>query len=147
MRPPTLILAALLVATPAGAEVVGGRPAGCPTRYCGCGAALHIFGHHVRQLWLARNWLKFPRAEPAPGMAVVRSGHVAVIIGGGQGAWLMKDYNSGRGLTRIHVRPIFGAVVNPNAPTSVGNHALHPNMKDSGFSRRAEVGATKHAAQ
>lgn len=126
MRSPALILAALLSTAPASAEVVGGRPAGCPHRYCGCGAALHVFGRHVRELWLARNWLKFPRAEAGVGMAVVRSGHVAVIIGGGPGRWLMKDYNSGRGLTRIHVRPIFGAVVNPNAPVSVSNHALSP---------------------
>src|SRR5687767_5652164 len=96
------------------ATIVGGRPHGCPVRYCGCASARHIGLANQDGRWnLARNWLRFPRTNPAPGMAVVRSGHVAIIIGGSPGAWRLYDPNSGRGLTRIHVRPLFGAVVNP----------------------------------
>ena len=46
-------------------------------------------------------------------MAVVRNGHVAIIIGGEPGAWQLYDPNSGGGRTRIHTRPLFGTVVNP----------------------------------
>jgi hypothetical protein len=94
------------------------HPAGCPARaFCGCGAAVRVFGHSVRELWLAANWFKFPRAEPAPGMVAVRRHHVMVLeadLGGG--VWKVYDANSGRHLTRVHARSIAGyAVVNPRA--------------------------------
>jgi hypothetical protein len=96
------------------AEVIGGRPSGCPHRYCGCASASYIGLPNKDGRWnLARNWLVFPRAAPGPGMAVVRGGHVAIIIGGQPGAWQLYDPNSGGGLSRIHVRPLFGAVVDP----------------------------------
>ena len=103
-----------LASVTARAEVIGGRPAGCPHRYCGCASAAYIGLPNSDGRWnLARKWLAFPRAAPGPGMAVVRGGHVAIIIGGGPGAWQLYDPNSGGGRTRIHVRPLFGAVVNP----------------------------------
>ena len=97
-------------------EVVA-HPAGCPSRaFCGCGAAVRIFGHSVRNLWLAANWFRFPRAAPAPGMAAVRRHHVFVLeqhIGGDR--WLAYDANSGGHATRVHARSIAGyVIVNPH---------------------------------
>lgn len=99
------------------AEVVA-HPAGCPGRaFCGCGASVRVFGHSVRELWLAANWYRFPRAAPAPGMVAVRPHHVFVLeadLGGG--LWQVYDANSGRGLTRIHARSLAGyTIVSPRA--------------------------------
>ena len=99
----------------AAAQIVE-HPAGCPWRaFCGCGAAVRIFGAPVRSLWLAANWFRFPRAAPAPGMAAVRRHHVFVLeqwLGGY--TWLAYDANSGRHMTRVHARSIAGyAIVNP----------------------------------
>src|SRR5688500_3899780 len=56
-----------LVAGP-GPTIVS-HPLGCPSRaFCGCGAAVRVFGAPIRSLWLAANWFKFPRAAPAAGM-------------------------------------------------------------------------------
>ena len=93
------------------------HPPGCPRRaFCGCGAAVEVFGRPVRSLWLAANWLAFPRAAPAPGMVAARRGHVFVIkqvLGGGK--VLAYDANSGGRRTRLHVRSLAGfAVVNPH---------------------------------
>ena len=92
------------------------HPQGCPTRaFCGCGAALEVFGKHVRDLWLARNWFAFPRSEPAPGMVAVRRHHVFVIREvRGPGVVLAYDANSGGRKTRLHIRSLAGyVVVNP----------------------------------
>jgi hypothetical protein len=94
------------------------HPSGCPrSAFCGCGAAVHIFGRSVRNLWLAANWFRFPRAAPAPGMAAVRRHHVMVLeadLGGG--IWQVYDANSGHHMTRIHPRSIAGyTIVNPRA--------------------------------
>lgn len=100
-------------------RIVGGRPAGCPRRYCGCGASLHIFGRIIPRLNLAANWLRFPRAAPAPGMVAARRGHVFVLKRHLHGkVWLVWDANSGRGKTRIHPRSIAGwTIVDPRAGT------------------------------
>jgi hypothetical protein len=92
------------------------HPAGCPAHlFCGCGAAVRVFGHPVRSLWLAANWLKFPRTTPAPGMVAARPGHVFVIEAlRDNGRVLAYDANSGHGLTRIHEVSLHGfTVVNP----------------------------------
>ena len=99
-----------------GASEIVAHPAGCPrSLFCGCGASVRIFGHSVRQLWLAANWFKFPRAVPAPGMAAVRRHHVFVLerpISGD--VWLTYDANSGGHATRLHARSIVGyTIVNP----------------------------------
>lgn len=99
------------------AAAVVAHPPGCPARaFCGCGAAVRVFGAPVRSLWLAANWFKFPRAAPAAGMVAVRRGHVFVLerhLGGS--TWLAYDANSGRRQTRIHPRSIAGyAIVNPH---------------------------------
>jgi len=93
------------------------HPSGCPARaFCGCGAALEVFGRHVRSLWLAANWFKFPRANAAPGMVAVRKHHVFVIRQVvGQNTVLAYDANSGGRKTRLHVRSLSGfTVVNPH---------------------------------
>lgn len=95
-----------------------GHPAGCPHRaFCGCGASVEVFGHPIRDLWLAESWFKFPKVAPAAGMVAVRRGHVFVLrshIGGN--IWLVFDANSGGHHTRVHHRSISGlTIVNPHA--------------------------------
>lgn len=100
------------------AGAIVSHPAGCPARaFCGCGAAVRIFGKPIRALWLAANWFRFPRASPAPGMAAVRRHHVFVLERHLSGAiWLAYDANSGRHQTRVHPRSIAGyAIVNPHS--------------------------------
>ncbi|MCP3472203.1 hypothetical protein NLM33_17960 [Bradyrhizobium sp. CCGUVB1N3] len=101
----------------AGTQIVGGRPSGCPRSFCGCGAALHVFGRIVPELNLAANWLRFPRTSPAPGMVAARRGHVFVLEQHLQGdMWMAYDANSSRRSTRIHARSLRGyTVVNPHA--------------------------------
>lgn len=94
------------------------HPAGCPRRlFCGCGAAVEVFGRPIRHLYLAANWLKFPAAQPGPGMVAARRGHVMVIrqyLGNNRA--LVYDANSGGGKTRLHVRSLAGfSVRNPRA--------------------------------
>jgi hypothetical protein len=106
------------------ATIIGGRPAGCPQRYCGCGLRKYL-GINDKRLNLASNWARlFPRvAGPGPGVAAVRSGHVMYIersVGNGQ--WLVRDYNSGGGLSRLHVRSVRGyTFVNPRARMVASN--------------------------
>lgn len=97
--------------------VIGGRPAGCPHRYCGCGLSLHLFGRIIPHLNLAANWLRFPRAMAAPGMVAVRRGHVFKLMAHSDGStWRVWDANSGGGRTRIHNRSIAGyVIVNPSS--------------------------------
>ena len=85
--------------------------------FCGCGAAVRIFGRPIRSLWLARNWLRFPSVAPAPGVVAVRLHHVFVLERQISGStWLVYDANSGRHRTRIHPRSISGfKIVNPHA--------------------------------
>jgi hypothetical protein len=98
-------------------QAVGGRPAGCPHSFCGCGASLRVFGHIVPELNLAANWLRFPRTSPAPGMVAARHGHVFVLEQHVEGdTWMAYDANSGGHATRIHARSLRGyTVVNPHA--------------------------------
>jgi hypothetical protein len=98
-------------------EVIGGRPQGCPHRFCGCALAIKIFGTAKRDLWLAANWLRFPRAEAAPGMVAARRGHVFQLVSHTSGnIWKSWDANSGGGRIRIHNRSIAGfTIVNPGS--------------------------------
>ena len=97
-------------------SVVGGRPAGCPSRFCGCGASLHLFGRIIPSLNLASNWLRFPRTSPAPRMVAVRPGHVFVLEHQISGSlWVVHDSNSGGQRTRVHPRSIAGyTIVDPH---------------------------------
>ena len=71
------------------------------------------------RLNLASNWARlFPReSAPQAELVAVRSGHVMYIeAAAGNGQWLIRDYNSGGGLSRMHVRDVRGyAFVNPRA--------------------------------
>lgn len=114
----TVILAACFcaLATLGHAEVVE-HPKGCPKRaFCGCGAAVKVFGKPIRSLWLARAWYRFPRSRPAPGRVAVRRHHVFVLLDHISGStWRVYDANSGRRLTRIHARSIAGwTIVDPH---------------------------------
>ncbi len=94
------------------------HPAGCPSRaFGGCGAATEVFGSPRRDLWLAANWLRFPRTAPAPGMVAARRGHVFVLRNEvSPGVWMVADHNSGGHRSRLHVRSLAGyAVVNPHS--------------------------------
>jgi hypothetical protein len=76
------------------------------------------------RLNLASNWARLlPReAGPRPGLAAVRSGHVMYIeAAAGNGQWLIRDYNSGGGLSRMHVRDVRGYIfVNPHGAVARG---------------------------
>ena len=99
-------------------RVVGGRPAGCPSAYCGCGVSLKVFGKIIPELNLASNWLrKFPHAQPAPGMVAARSHHVFYIESVIDAQTVVAyDPNSGGHRTRIHTVSLRGfTVVNPHA--------------------------------
>jgi hypothetical protein len=92
-----------------GNRVVGGRPAGCPHAYCGCGLRLYL-GLRDARLNLARNWARmFPPTRAQPGAVAVKSHHVMLLVAHSGGSdWLVHDWNSGGGLTRIHVRSVKG---------------------------------------
>ncbi|MBR0871216.1 hypothetical protein JQ633_12665 [Bradyrhizobium tropiciagri] len=93
-------------------QILGGRPAGCPHAFCGCGASLYLFGRIIPRLNLAARWFDFPRARPAPRMAAVRQHHVFVLVEQIEaGTWLAHDSNSGGGLTRLHARSLAGYVI------------------------------------
>lgn len=100
-----------------GGDEIVSHPSGCPrVAFCGCGASERVFGHPVRSLWLAANWLRFPRTVAAAGMAAVFGRHHVAIIErvNGDGTAVLYDANSGSHLTRIHTRSIAGAIiVNP----------------------------------
>lgn len=92
------------------------HPAGCPRRaFCGCGVSVRVFGRPVRDLFLAANWYRFPRAHPAPGMVAVRRHHVMAILSlDANGNAVVYDPNSGGHATRVHTRSLRGyTVVNP----------------------------------
>jgi hypothetical protein len=95
--------------------IIGGRPAGCPRAYCGCGLRKYL-GLSDKRLNLADNWRRmFPRTHARAGAVAVRNrrvrgyGHVVYLIAHVRGnVWRVRDYNSGRGLSRIHNRPVAG---------------------------------------
>ncbi|MDQ8732436.1 hypothetical protein [Bradyrhizobium sp. LHD-71] len=70
----------------------------------------------MRELFLAKNWFRFPRTAPAHNMVAVRRGHVFVLKQPVSGStWLVYDANSGGRQTRLHHRSIAGyTIVNPH---------------------------------
>ena len=72
-----------VIAVHAGEEG-SGRPVDCPRAWCGCWLSKQIFGENHRNLWVAKNWLKFPRTTPRVGSIAVMSrrggGHVGVVV-------------------------------------------------------------------
>lgn len=86
--------------------IIGGRPAGCPHAYCGCGLRKYL-GIDDKRLNLASNW---PRYYKGSQMIAVWHHHVALVerMIDSRTA-LLRDYNSGGGLSRLHVRSVAGA--------------------------------------
>lgn len=112
-----LALLCLMSGAQASTVRIVSHPHGCPrVLFCGCGVSVRVFGKPIRNLFLAVNWRKFPRAEPAPGMVAYRYGHVFYIEKVlRRGRVLAYDPNSGGHRTRIHVRALAGfRVVNPH---------------------------------
>jgi hypothetical protein len=91
--------------------VIGGRPAGCPTAFCGCGLRKYL-GLNDKRLDLAWNWARlFPRTSPHPGAAAVRAHHVMLLVAHVEGSvWTVRDYNGGHHLSYIHERDVRGYV-------------------------------------
>jgi hypothetical protein len=112
MKRLALAIALSALMSPARAEILR-HPHGCPrTEFCGCGAAVHVFGAPIRALWRAAAWFRFPRARPAPGRVAVRRHHVFVLEQHIRGnLWMVFDANSGHHLTRRHPRSISGYVI------------------------------------
>ena len=113
------------------------HPSGCPrTAFCGCGVSVKVFGHPVRNLFLASNWRRFPRTSPAPGMVAVRNHHVMLIVAlDGNGNATVYDPNSGGHQTRQHVRSLSGYyVVNPN-----GSQHSYQDVRPPSTDRMAPV--------
>jgi hypothetical protein len=64
----------------------GGRSLSAPCQMarsmggpCGCFASELIFGHSIRNLWLAANWFGFPHTTPHVGAAAVHRHHVVIV--------------------------------------------------------------------
>jgi hypothetical protein len=122
-----LIVVSILLALPATAQakqrhlvydangndgtVIGGRPAGCPYQYCGCGLARYL-GLGDKRLNLAWNWARlFARTSAYAGAAAVRYHHVVLLVQQVAGTiWTVRDYNGGRHLSYIHERDVRGYV-------------------------------------
>lgn len=112
------------VAVSGDVRVIGGRPAGCPHRYCACALSLRIFGRVIASLNLAANWpRRFAPTAPAPSMVAARSGHAFQLLSHVEGSvWRVYDANSGGGKTRIHNRSIAGyRIVDPHRPLMAMN--------------------------
>jgi hypothetical protein len=87
-------------------QIIGGRPSGCPFRFCGCGLRKYL-GLDDKRLDLASNWPRYYRGDR---MIAVWHHHVALVERlVAPGIAILRDYNSGGGLSRVHVRSIAGA--------------------------------------
>jgi hypothetical protein len=134
-----------MAALPSDERVVGNRPAGCPSAFCGCEASLYRFGHIIPELNLAGNWRRFPRAAPAPGMAAVNSGHVMILQQHVAGdIWYVHDGNSGGHVTREHLRSIAGyAIVDPGSASSASSGFTTPSGLTTIAQRSSFTGAAR----
>jgi hypothetical protein len=92
---------------------------------------MRVFGAPVRFLWLAANWLGFPRTTPHAGaVAVFGRHHVAEIEEVyGDGTAKLYDPNSGSHLTRMHRRSIARATI--VQPDSLGHLLSHIPDEDA----------------
>jgi hypothetical protein len=76
---------------------------------CGCYASERVFGHSVRDLWLASNWLRFPRTQAHAGAVAVWPGrHVALVVAQlGDGSVMVDDSWNHQHVTRapVYVEP------------------------------------------
>src|SRR5512139_806365 len=86
------------------------RPAGCPTKWCGCWM-MKVFSLTDKALWAARNWAHVgkPAEGPANGVVVVWPHHVGIITGQKNGVWVVKSGNDGNAV-RERARSLKGAI-------------------------------------
>jgi hypothetical protein len=91
---------------------------------CGCVASEKLFGHSVRELWLARNWLQFPRASPGPGTAAVWPGrrHVEAVVASNGDGTVTTD--GPYGTRRVSLRSV--VIVDPHGSAVAGRGEGHP---------------------
>lgn len=119
-----LLALAVFIASPAEAQMLP-HPSGCPARaFCGCGAALEVFGHRpMRSLWAAASWFHFPSAAPGYNMAAVTRHHVVILKQHIAGTvWMVYDANGGGHTTRYHAKNIAGyRIVNPGGGNYVSS--------------------------
>lgn len=111
-------------AAPRGSKdtVVGGRPAGCPHKWCGCQASIEVFGRILPYLNKAANWLvAFPHVAQtagSPGMAAARRDHVVVLRKHIEGTrWEIKDgnYSGAAHIRELDLRASGYTIVDPHA--------------------------------
>ena len=130
----TIIAIAMSIAslTSAYAGEIVSHPPGCPrVAFCGCGAAVEVFGgngREHRELWPASAWFAFAPTTPAPGMVAVRPHHVFVIRRVLDALNVIAyDANSGSHLTRVHEVSLRGySVRDPRSPrTTTGRRARY----------------------
>lgn len=81
--------------------VGGTRPSDCPRAWCGCWLSKEVFGKNIRDLWVAKNWLKFRKTSPAPGTIAVMGrrggGHVGKVLSvNGSTVTLISGNSTGR---------------------------------------------------
>lgn len=114
-------------------QIIGGRPSGCPHAYCGCGARLYL-GIDDMRLNLASNW---PIYYHGSTQVAVWNHHVAIIEQQlGNGMALLRDYNSGGGLSRLHERSIAGARIVGGGGSDYSASAIHHQARPRHIARR-----------
>ena len=120
--------------SPANAEIIGGRPAGCPHAYCGCGARLYL-GIDDPRLNLASNW---PRYYRGSALIAVWRHHVAIVERmTSPHTAILRDYNSGGHLSRLHERSIVGArIIGGNYTSNYSAPAVHHKARTRHEARR-----------
>jgi hypothetical protein len=89
--------------------VTGGRPSGCPAKFCGCGASIEVFGQIIQRLNRAANWFRdFPHVaytNASAGMVAGNSRHVFVLKEHLRNdVWLVKNYNGADHKTSLQER-------------------------------------------
>lgn len=109
------------------------HPNGCPrSAFCGCGAAVRIFGTPRRDLWPVSAWYRFPRSFPAAGMVgIPHAHHVYVLeyqVSGSQ--WMTSDFNSGGHMSRRQVQDVSRVtIVNPHGAVASYSARKHRSAR------------------
>lgn len=88
------------------------RPAGCPSRWCGCFHRTQVGNDPGPAFNVARNWAAWGRNAGGPGIGitVVWPHHVGMIVGrSDSGQWIVKSGNDGNAV-RERPRSLAGAI-------------------------------------
>lgn len=140
MRVTMIVVFLLAFIAPANAA-----PAGCPKRlWCGCYLMKHL-GLSDRALWLAKNWLRYPRAPLAPGNVAVfsrgRGGHVGKIVDVKPGKVLLHSGNDGNSV-RTRWRSTRGLIAAVSVHGSFSSQSRSRAKKIRGRSTNQPPGAS-----